>query len=219
MAQQERPILVEEVRYYTLPPDAIYELHTYPRLRRRSIYSPLLTAFFFFLLGGAAFTLWPSQPDVALKQWKLIGISVDSKEEGRSIIPVVYVNISLDIVLQVENPNFVGVVYDFLNVKILYRGFEIGVARLKGGRIQARSIVQLPAILNLQAREILENVSELLIDVAHREVPLTTHMRIIGAVEFLVLRPHVDVSNSCNQLRYHCLFQNNYTGLVYCCSL
>jgi hypothetical protein len=105
-------------------------------------------------------------------------------------------NISLDVILKIRNRNFAGVFYDSLNVDILYRGSELGDAKLKGGHIVARGTVEVPAVLNLEAREILENASELIVDVAHRKVPLTMRTRLIGAVDFVALQPHVDVCKS-----------------------
>lgn len=197
--EERAPIIVQEVRYYLLPPDAIHDLPLY-RPRRRvltvgTVVAPILLLFSCLLLAGTAFIFWPSQPEIELEHWKLNGISFESKEEGRSIIPVVYLNISLDVVLQIKNPNFVGMYYDFLKVEILYRGSYIGDAKLKGGHILARGTVLVPAILNLEAREILESAVELLADIARGEVPLTTHIKIVGAVDFQAVRPHIDVSN------------------------
>lgn len=197
--EERPPIVVQEVRYYLLPPDAILDLPLY-RPRRRvvtlgTIVAPVLILFSCLLLAGAAFVFWPAQPQVELEHWKLNGINFDSKEGGRSIIPVVYINVSLDVVLQIENPNFVGIYYDFLKVEILYRGSYIGEAKLEGGHILARRTVLVPAVLNLEAREILEKAAELLADITRGEVPLTTHVNIVGAVDFQAVRPHIDVGH------------------------
>lgn len=197
-AEERAPIVVQEVRYYLLPPDAIHDLPLY-RPRRRvvtlgTVVAPILILFSCLLLAGAAFVFWPTQPEVELEHWKLNGINFD-KEEGRSIIPAVYLNISLDVVLQIKNHNFVGIYYDFLKVEILYRGSYIGDAKLEGGHILARRTVLVPAILNLEAREILESAAELLADIARGEVPLTTHIKIVGDVDFQAVRPHIDVGH------------------------
>ncbi|KAG0583294.1 hypothetical protein KC19_3G124300 [Ceratodon purpureus] len=201
-AEQRAPVVVQEVRYYLLPPDTVHDLPLY-RPRRRvvtvgTIVAPILVLFSCLLLAGAAFVFWPSQPEIELEHWKLNGINFDSKEEGRSIIPAVYVNISLDVILQIKNPNFVGIYYDFLKVEILYRGSYLGDAKLKGGHILARRAVPVPAILNLEAREILENAVELLADIARGEVPLTTHIKIVGDVDLQAVRPHIDVNLNCD---------------------
>lgn len=195
---ERAPVLVEEVRYYLLPPDAVYDLPLYrPRrrvLRLQTIVAPILILFSCLLLAGAAFVLWPSQPEVELEHWELNGINFDSKE-GKSIIPVVYLNISLDVVLRIKNPNFVGIYYDYLKVEICYRGSYLGDAKLRGGHILARRTELVPAVLNLEAREILENAAELLADIACGEVPLTTHIKIIGDVDLQAFRPHIDVGD------------------------
>ncbi|XP_024401731.1 uncharacterized protein [Physcomitrium patens] len=200
--EERAPIVIEERRYYVLPTDAVLDLPLYrPRrrvLRAQTIIMPIIILFSCLLLAGTAFVLWPAQPQIELEHWKLVGINFDTKEEGRSIIPVVYLNISLDVVLKIKNPNFVGIYYDFLDVEIQYRGSYLGNAQLKGGHILARRTVLVPAILNLEAREILENASELLMDIAHGEIPLTNHIKIVGAVDLQVVRPHIDVHVSCD---------------------
>jgi hypothetical protein len=55
--------------------------------------------------------------------------------------------------------------------------------------------VLVPAVLNLEAREILEKAAELLADITRGEVPLTTHVKIVGAVDFQAVRPHIDVGH------------------------
>ena len=200
--EDRRHIIVQEVRYYALPADAVYELPPYPRRQRRWEHEVSKACFALAAVScliWAALVLWPTPPDVQLEHWKLIGINIDSKEEGRSIIPVVHLNISLDVILKIRNRNFAGVFYDSLSVEILYRGAELGDAKLKGGHIVARGTVEVPAVLNLEATEILENASELIVDVAHRKVPFTMRTRLIGAVDFVALQPHVDVCKSCLQ--------------------
>lgn len=56
----------------------------------------------------------------------------------------------------------------------------------------------MPAILNLEARQILENASELLADITRGEVPLTTNIKFIGEVDLEAIRPHIDVNVSCD---------------------
>ena len=212
------PIVVQEVRYYFLPPDVIHELPLY-RPRRRvltlgTILAPIFILFSCLFLAGAAFVLWPSQPEIELEHWKLNGI--EFAEEGRSVIPAIYINISLDVVLQIRNPNLVGVYYDFLKVEILYRGSYLGDAKLKGGHIVARGTVLVPAILNLEAKEVLESAVELLADIARGEVPLTTHIKVVGAVDFQAVRPHIDVGYY--YLGMHVYFKARKSGetRVYC---
>lgn len=129
--------------------------------------------------------MWPTPSDVQLKQWKLNGISIDIKEEGRSIIPLVNLNISLDVMLNNRNRNFAGVFDDSLSVEILYRQAEIGDAKLSTGHIVARGTVEVPALLILEAREIIENAGELIVDIAERKVPLIMRTQLIGAVNLI----------------------------------
>ena len=201
-SEPERPpIVVQEVRYYVLPPDAIHDLPLYRPARRHAAFTlwtllaPTLVFFSCLLLAASAFLFWPAQPEVELQHWRLNGIAFDTKEAHHSILPVVYVNVSLDVVLRIENPNFVGIDYDFLRVEVLYRGSYLGDAKLRGGRIVARGTVLVPAVLNLEAKEILESAADLLADLARGEVPLTTHIKIVGDVDLRLVRPHIDVSH------------------------
>jgi hypothetical protein len=199
-----QPVMVEEVtRYYLVPSDAGYRLPLYRQQRRQVVYvqtilAPVLILLSCLLLAGVAFVLWPSQPEVELEHWKLNHINFDTKDEPRSIFPVVFLNISLDVVLRIENPNFVGIYYDYLQVEIRYRGDYLGDAKLRGGHILARRVELVPAVLNLEAIKILANAAELLADVAKGEVPLTTHIKINGNVDLQAIRPHINVDVSCD---------------------
>ncbi len=201
MGGQEAPVLVEEERYYTVPPSGeYYELQPYPRVRRRGGLWLSLTGSFFIIIiiimlltVCAGFFFWPSQPVVELKRWKLDGITMDQRHDGKSIFPVVDFNVTLDVLLEIKNRNFAGVEYDYWRTRILYRDSEIGDVKLKGGSIRARSVVRVPAVINLETRQILENASELWMDYLDRRLPLTTRIQFIGALQFFFLKPHMEV--------------------------
>ncbi|CAK9224335.1 unnamed protein product [Sphagnum troendelagicum] len=207
MGGQEAPVLVVEERSYTVPPSGgYYELQPYPRVRRRGgLWLSLTGSFFIFIFiiimllsVCAGFLLWPSQPVVELKRWKLDGITIDQRHDGKSIFPVVDFNVTLDVLLEIKNRNFAGVEYDYWRTRILYRDSEVGDVKLKGGSIRARSVVRVPAVINLETRQILENASELWMDYVNRRLPLTTRIQFIGALQFFFLKPHVEVNLSCD---------------------
>ena len=198
--EDRRYIIVQGRKYYELPEDAVDELPPYPRRHRwwerdvcKACFILAAVPYLVCTVLVAAFVMWLTPPDVQLKQWKLNSISIDIKEEGRSVIPLVNLNISLDVMLNIRNRNFAGVFYDSLSVEILYRHAEIGDAKLSMGHIVARGTVEVPALLIWEAREIIENAGELVVDVAERKVPLTMRTRLIGAVDLIALQPHVDV--------------------------
>ncbi len=185
MGGQEAPVLVVEERYYTVPPSGeYYELQPYPRVRRRGGLWLSLTGSFFIIIiimlltVCAGFLFWPS---------------MDQRHDGKSIFPVVDFNVTVDVLLEIKNRNFAGVEYDFWRTRILYRDSEIGDVKLKGGSIRARSVVRIPAVINLETRQILENASELWMDYLDRRLPLTTRIQFIGALQFFFLKPHMEV--------------------------
>ncbi|KAJ7519780.1 hypothetical protein O6H91_20G055300 [Diphasiastrum complanatum] len=180
-------------------------LQPYPQQRRRQddicdTFWPTIAILvaLCLLLPLVGFVLWPQSPELEVKQWKLNGISIDSSStQGGSILPEVGLNVSWDLLVAVENPNYVGLAYDSLMVQVLYKDSEIGEVESAGGSVAACSTANVTATVSLQATQILYNVKDLLIDVANRELPLTTYTTINGAVQLLLLKPHITVTVAC----------------------
>jgi hypothetical protein len=64
--------------------------------------------------------------------------------------------------------------------------------------IKAQSTVNFTATVDLEGHEILDKAKELWIDVSKGELPLTTLTTVDGAVQFLFIKPHVQVALACN---------------------
>lgn len=77
-----------------------------------------------------------------------------------------------------------GIYYDYLKVEICYWGLYFGDVKLRGGYILVWRIELVFVVLNLEVREILENVVELLVDIVCGEVLLIMYIKIIGDVDF-----------------------------------
>jgi hypothetical protein len=150
------------------------------------------------LISGAVYVLWPMSPEIEIKNWKLNGVSIGGKQESGSVVPTVQLNVSLDLLIQMHNPNYVGGMYDLLTVQICYRGVEIGVVQSERVSIKAQSTVNFTATVDLEGHEILDKAKELWIDVSKGELPLTTLTTVDGAVQFLFIKPHVQVALACN---------------------
>jgi len=190
--------LNSENGYYDLPP--------YPQsLRRRLNSSPwpiVLVAVILVLLTAliftAGFVFWPTSPDVEVKQWKLNGISIDTKETESSILPSVQLNVSLDVLVQIANPNHAGLVYDHVTVRIVYRGDEVGQVQSEGSRIKARSTANHTATVELEGGEIIGNAKELVEDYYNGEMNLTTFTTVDGALQLWFVKPLLKVTVACD---------------------
>lgn len=190
-----------EQGYAKLAEDGYYDLPEYPQARKRRccqtacvVLAVVGALALVGLIAGAGYVFWPVSPDVEVKEWKLNGISMNS-EESESFIPSYQLNVSIELMLQIANPNYAGVKYDNLTVLILYRGVEIGEVQSEGVSIKARSTVNFTATVNLEGKEILENVKDLLVDYSKRELPLTTYTTIDGAVQLYFFKPLIQVPN------------------------
>jgi hypothetical protein len=144
-------------------------------------------------ISGAVYVLWPMSPEIEIKNWKLNGVSIGGKQGSGSVVPTVQLNVSLDLLIQMHNPNYVGGMYDLLTVQICYRGVEVGVVQSERVSIKPQSTVNFTATVDLEGHEILEKAKELWIDVSKGELPLTTLTTVDGAVQFLFIKPHVQV--------------------------
>ncbi|KAG0576603.1 hypothetical protein KC19_5G093000 [Ceratodon purpureus] len=203
MASQNRGDAEEG--YHELSQDGYYELPPYPQTRRRSCCTfswPVVVVLvvMVFLVGGmvtAGFVLWPTAPGVEVKMWKLNGISVDSKET-ESILPAYQLNVSLDMLVEIQNPNYAGLVYKDVTVRIVYRGDEVGQVQSEGERIKARSSANHTATVELEGNEIFDNAKELVADYYNGELPLTTYATFDGYLKFWVAEPLLKVTVACD---------------------
>jgi hypothetical protein len=184
--------------------DGYYGLPPYPRRSRLCGASPwaiVLVSLILVLLAGSIFTagfvFWPTPPEVEVKDWKLNGISIDTKNTG-SILPSVYLNVSLDVLVEIANPNHAGLVYDNVTVRIEYRGDEIGQVQSEGSRIMARSTANHTATVELEGNEIIGNAKQLIADYASGKMPLRTYTSVDGNLQLWFVKPLLKVTVACD---------------------
>eukprot|EP00246_Nothoceros_aenigmaticus_P015462 TRINITY_DN642_c0_g1_i1.p1 TRINITY_DN642_c0_g1~~TRINITY_DN642_c0_g1_i1.p1 ORF type:complete len:216 (-),score=42.88 TRINITY_DN642_c0_g1_i1:864-1511(-) len=154
----------------------------------------LLVALF---LGGIVFLLWPSTPEVEVKEITLDGISISQDDDSSSIIPSFSLDVSLELVLEIKNENVYGLTYDNILVHIFYRGDEIAQVESDGGSVGARSVTNATATLELEGKQILDNFGDLWSDVSNRSVPLVAVAELKGNLELLFFRPYIEVNSTC----------------------
>ena len=116
------------------------------------------------------------------------------KKDKDSLIPQVYLDMSLDLLLRAWNPNFFGVTYDTLDVKILFEGDEIGQVRSNGVIMKPLSSSNVNATLDLNGYQITSNVLKLLVDIASGTLPLHTITSFNGHINMLLFRLPLEVN-------------------------
>ena len=188
-----------EEGYHELSHDGYYDLPPYHSSRRRCclfswpiVIVSVIMVFLVCSLLTAGFVFWPTAPEVEVKEWKLNGISIDSKET-ESILPAYQLNVSLDMVVEIANPNYAGLVYDTVVVRIVYRGDEIGQVQAEGSRIGGRSRANHTATVELAGDEIFENGKELAGDYYNGKLPLTTYTSFDGSLKLWFVKPLLKV--------------------------
>lgn len=191
-----------EEGYHELAHDGYYDLPPYPRSRACPFSWPIVvvSVIMVFLVGSlvtAGFVFWPSAPDVEVKQWKVNGISVDSRET-ESVLPAYQLNVSLEMLVEIGNPNYAGLVYDDVEVRIVYRGDEIGQVQAEGSTIKARSRANHTATVELEGNEIFDNAKELVADYYNGELPLTTYAAFDGSLRLWFVKPLLKVTVACD---------------------
>ena len=84
------------------------------------------------------FVFWHKALEVKVKEWKLNGISINSKET-ESMLPTYQLNVNLDMVVEIAIFNHTGLVYDTIVIWIVYRGNKIEQVQAESFRIGAHS--------------------------------------------------------------------------------
>ncbi|KAH7298624.1 hypothetical protein KP509_25G051700 [Ceratopteris richardii] len=168
----------------------------------RVYYGPVcagLSCLIVVLIAVGAFFVWPRSLNVTVDDVSLGKIHFNVDREG-SIIPRIYLNLTLNLKLEAANPNYFRVTYETLNVSIFYQDDPIGQVESDGGDIRARSKSSMDATLKLTGYEIASNILSLIADIARHAVPLQTITTFDGHIDVfsfkIPLRAHV----SCNLL-------------------
>ncbi|CAD6226142.1 unnamed protein product [Miscanthus lutarioriparius] len=150
---------------------------------------PLLL--FLALLAGAAFLLYPSAPAA-----RVADLRVDS---FRVQPPVLGLGLALR--LRVRNPGFVlPLRYRSVSAAVSYRGHLLGSAKAwpGSGELAARHEVYADAQVWVDAGRVLDDVIELIGDVAAGSVPLEIVSEVVGSIE--VFRFHIPVKDNAEVL-------------------
>lgn len=149
-----------------------YRLRSYRRRRRCILYSAAL--FLFLLIAGAAFLLYPSDPEIRLTRIRLNRIGI--RTNPRPIL-----DLSFSITVKVHNRDFFSLTYDTLAVSVGYRGRQLGfVTGGGGGRIRARGSSYVDATLTIDGFEVIYDAFYLLEDIAKGVIPFDTDTRVEG---------------------------------------
>ncbi|KAL9324567.1 hypothetical protein ACSQ67_009424 [Phaseolus vulgaris] len=181
--------------HYPQNQNVVVLLPTYrPRLHRRRrrciLYSSAL--FLFLLVAGAAFLLFPSDPEVHLARIRLNRIGI--RANPRPIL-----DLSFSLTVKVRNRNFFSLSYDSLAVSVGYRGRQIGLVSAPGagGRIRARASSYVDATLTVDGFEVLYDVFYLLEDVAKGVIPFDTDSRVEGKLGLFFFTIPLKATVSC----------------------
>lgn len=163
--------------------------------RRRCAISCAAFTIFLLALAVVAFFVWPRSLEMTVVDLNLGNINFNIV---KGVIPQVFLTITLDVRLQVRNPNFFGVTYDTVTVSILFNGDEIGEVQSQGDNFLARSTSYVDATLDLNSYQIASDVLLLVAAVDSGAVPLQTVTALDGHINLLWLELPVQGTVSCN---------------------
>ncbi|RWR97808.1 Late embryogenesis abundant protein [Cinnamomum micranthum f. kanehirae] len=161
-----------------------------PPPRRFSRCCVVVTATFLLVLLLAAivfilfFTLFkPKDPTTTLLSANVSGVS------PRVSFPAVRIqlNVSLDLLVLIHNPNRAAFRHRPGKSLVLYRGKQVGEADVSPGRIPASGSERIPCRVTIEAEKFVSELGQLIGDVLSGEVGFHTTTRIPGKVTILGL--------------------------------
>ncbi|MCO5557848.1 hypothetical protein L7F22_011420 [Adiantum nelumboides] len=155
--------------------------------------------FLLVVIAIAAFFVWPRSLNMSVDDISLGKIHFQIKREG-SIIPSVYLNLTLDLKLEAENPNYFDVTYETVIVSIYYDDDELGEVESHGGNIGALSTSSVDATLELNSNQIASNVLSLLADVYNGAVPLQAVTTFDGHINVFWFKIPLEADVTCNMV-------------------
>ncbi|GLJ26266.1 hypothetical protein SUGI_0504820 [Cryptomeria japonica] len=172
--------------YYVVLPPAPYD----PAIGRRRRFLGYGALFIFgtIFICVAIYFFWPSQPQIEVVRLNLQNISFQTADKSGSIIPHLYMNISMGMTIKVKNRDYFGLDYDYLRVGIGYRGRAIGVVNSQSGSLSSRGTSYVDATLDLNGIEVLNDVFYLLRDLDRGQLPLDTTTVFHGRVRVLFVK-------------------------------
>ncbi|KAJ4846404.1 hypothetical protein Tsubulata_006029 [Turnera subulata] len=173
------PLNVIVLTYYRDPPPS------YLFLRRCLLFTIAL-----LLLAGAAFLLYPSDPDLKLARLRLNHVRVNSS-------PLLTLDLSFSLTIKVRNRDFFSFAYDSLVVSVGYRGRELGLVRSQGGQLRARATSYVNATLDLNGLEVIHDAFYLIEDLASGVIPFDTVTDVTGSLGLVFLQIPIEGRVSC----------------------
>lgn len=173
---------------------------TKPNKRKRSCLIAIGVVLFLILLLFIialilALTVFKTRQPIT----QILSASVDGVAPRISFPAVqIELNITLDLMILVENRNHASFKHGTGKTFLLYQGNQVGDADLYPGFIPSRGNSTLPCRLTLQADRLANNMSNLISDVLGGEFVLETRTRIPGRVTFLgFIKKHAVAVSEC----------------------
>lgn len=201
---RSNPVPFQEPYSYGYPANAYYvvlppapHLHSRRRSRRLLAYAAALVVSLGLFLGAAFYFFWPTQPVIQVIRVNFNTINFQTAPQPGSVVPRLFMNISMDMALKVNNKDYFSLEYDSLDVGLGYRGRRIGVVESEGGRLPARHTAYVNSTLELDGVEILHDSVYLLEDLVRKELPLYTVAEFNGSVRVLLVKVPLKKVVSC----------------------
>ncbi|KAI5326151.1 hypothetical protein PRUPE_6G299100 [Prunus persica] len=173
---------------------------TKPNKRKRSCLIAIgVVLFLILLLFIIALILALTVFKTKQPRTQILSASVDGVAPRISFPAVqIELNITLDLMILVENRNHASFKHGTGKTFLLYQGNQVGDADLYPGFIPARGNSTLPCRLTLQADRLANNMSNLISDVLGGEFVLETRTRIPGRVTLLgFIKKHAVAVSEC----------------------
>ncbi|KAJ8649887.1 hypothetical protein MRB53_002910 [Persea americana] len=164
--------------------------------RRCAAASAILLLFIFLLVLILALTVFKAKdPTTTLSSISVSGVS------PRVSIPAlnVQLNVSLDLIILVQNPNRASFTYGHGKSFVFYRQTQVGEADLPPGRVPSMGSERIGCRLTIQTEKFVSDLGPFIGDVMSGEVGLNATMRIPGKVTVLrVFKRHAVAVVQCH---------------------
>ncbi|KAK1284384.1 hypothetical protein QJS10_CPB21g01762 [Acorus calamus] len=154
----------------------------------------LLTLFIICLI--LALTLFkPKDPDARVLSTTITGVS------PRVTLPVLHVelNLTLDLVVRVHNPNRASFTHSDGASHVTYRGIQVADADVAPGKVPSRGSEDMKYRLTVEADRLAEKAGSLATDVLSGGVGFDINTRLPGRVNFLgIIKRHAVAVSDCH---------------------
>lgn len=177
---------------------------SHPNPRTKSKRRPCLLVVWFFLLLLIlvfvvalilAFTVFKFKEPTT----KLVSATLDGVASTLSFPDIqIHLNLTLDLTLNVHNPNHASFRHGQAKSVLYYRGKQVGETDIDAGRIPAKGSAALSCRLTLLVDKLASDVNSLVNDVLGGQVSLEASTQIPGKVSFLgFIKRHVTALSEC----------------------